>query len=354
MKKHNKAKIRWIKHWAGHFNVGYDTLLGLHNTILLKNTFGTDLGRALYIYRNGYSFAYFKETDYQNFGKNIAKKLIKNPDLGKEWAKKFTRATDKNMTFMKSRLNKILTPYEFDKFTQLFDDYSTWHRPIKVVVDYLPPKVLNKLLPIFTKARIHAEPVYEYHEKIIRGMSKKISAKTDYPYEYLLTLTQEEIKKYLLYLILPSKSALAARSKGLVITFNKGKFTLQTGTSVRRLEESLAKSYEEKVLKGSVAYPGKISGTVKIIFDPFKPNDFTIGDILVTGMTRPEFLPIMKKAGGFITDAGGMLSHAAITAREFKKPCIVGTQIATKVLKDGDLIEVNANTGIIRLLKKKA
>jgi pyruvate,water dikinase len=72
--------------------------------------------------------------------------------------------------------------------------------------------------------------------------------------------------------------------------------------------------------------------------------NFIEGDILVTGMTRPEYLPFVKKCSAFITDAGGMLSHAAITARELHKPCIIGTEIATKILKDGDLIEVDATT----------
>ena len=63
-----------------------------------------------------------------------------------------------------------------------------------------------------------------------------------------------------------------------------------------------------------------------MIFDPEKRSDFKEGDILVTGMTRPEFVPLMEKAAAFVTDAGGMLSHAAITAREMKKPCIVGTE----------------------------
>lgn len=64
--------------------------------------------------------------------------------------------------------------------------------------------------------------------------------------------------------------------------------------------------------------------------------------------THPNYLPAMKIAKAFITNEGGMICHAAIVARELNKPCIVGTKIATKVLKDGDLIEVNANSGIIR------
>jgi pyruvate,water dikinase len=74
------------------------------------------------------------------------------------------------------------------------------------------------------------------------------------------------------------------------------------------------------------------------------------GEILVVEVTTPEFLPAMKKAIAVITDHGGLMTHAAIIAREFKIPCIVGTKIATQVLKNGDLVEVDANKGIVRKL----
>ena len=57
---------------------------------------------------------------------------------------------------------------------------------------------------------------------------------------------------------------------------------------------------------------------------------------------------LMKKAAAFVTDGGGILCHAAIMARELKKPCVIGTKIATQVLKDGDLVEVDADKGIVR------
>jgi pyruvate,water dikinase len=68
-------------------------------------------------------------------------------------------------------------------------------------------------------------------------------------------------------------------------------------------------------------------------------------------MTTPDFVPAMKKAVAFITDEGGITSHAAIVARELKKPCIIGAKIATRALKDGDLIEVDANRGVVKILK---
>ncbi len=97
----------------------------------------------------------------------------------------------------------------------------------------------------------------------------------------------------------------------------------------------------------------KIKGRIKIINNPFKEGkNFKKGDILVTGMTSPEFILVMKKAKAIITDHGGMTSHAAIVSRELRVPCIVNTKIATKILRDGDLVEVDVNKSIIKILKK--
>jgi len=75
------------------------------------------------------------------------------------------------------------------------------------------------------------------------------------------------------------------------------------------------------------------------------------GDILVAPNTRPEYAPIMKIAGAIISDEGGITCHSAIVSRELKIPCIVGVQSASAVLKDGDLIEVDAEKGVIKILK---
>ena len=69
-------------------------------------------------------------------------------------------------------------------------------------------------------------------------------------------------------------------------------------------------------------------------------------------MTFPNFISAMEKAAAFVTDEGGILCHAAIVAREMKKPCIIGTKIATQVLKDGELVEVDASKGIVRKLSR--
>ncbi len=76
-------------------------------------------------------------------------------------------------------------------------------------------------------------------------------------------------------------------------------------------------------------------------------------DILVAGKTHPDMIGEIQRSTAVITDEGGILSHAAITCRELKKPCFIGTKNATKVLHDGDLVEVDAENGMIRIIKKK-
>ena len=68
-------------------------------------------------------------------------------------------------------------------------------------------------------------------------------------------------------------------------------------------------------------------------------------------MTFPNYIAAMEKAAAFVTDEGGILCHAAIIAREMKKPCVIGTKIATQTLKNGDEVEVNANVGMVKIIK---
>lgn len=109
---------------------------------------------------------------------------------------------------------------------------------------------------------------------------------------------------------------------------------------------------EHNELKGLCASAGKSSGRIKVIS---RVNEFfkmQQGDIIVTQMTRPEFTPVLKKAAAIITDEGGLTCHAAIISRELKIPCIIGTKIATKILKDNMLVEVDADKGIIKIISQ--
>ena len=106
-----------------------------------------------------------------------------------------------------------------------------------------------------------------------------------------------------------------------------------------------------KLIKGETAYPGFVKGRVRVIISKNELNTIQNGEILVTNMTTPEFVPVLQKVGAFITDEGGITSHAAIVSRELKKPCIIGTKNATQKLKDGDEVEVDATNGIVKIIK---
>ena len=105
-----------------------------------------------------------------------------------------------------------------------------------------------------------------------------------------------------------------------------------------------------KNFKGEIASRGKSNGKVKIILTRNELAKMKNGNILVAPMTSPWYLPAIKKATAIITDEGGVTCHAAIVSRELNIPCIIGTKIATQVLKDGDLVEVDANKGDVKLL----
>ncbi|OHA17684.1 MAG: hypothetical protein A2664_03645 [Candidatus Taylorbacteria bacterium RIFCSPHIGHO2_01_FULL_46_22b] len=103
-----------------------------------------------------------------------------------------------------------------------------------------------------------------------------------------------------------------------------------------------------KELKGAIAFKGRIQGRAKVVMTAHDIDKVQEGDILIAPTTAPSYILGMQKAAAFVTDEGGITSHASIVAREMKKPCIIGTKTATRVFHDGDLIEVDAEKGIVR------
>lgn len=105
------------------------------------------------------------------------------------------------------------------------------------------------------------------------------------------------------------------------------------------------------VVKGLPASPGSATGKAHVIQNPEDIDSFKEGEILVTTMTAPDWVPAMKKAKAIVTDAGGMTCHASIVSRELGIPCIVGTKSrseeATQTIKDGQMITVDALNGVV-------
>ena len=123
-----------------------------------------------------------------------------------------------------------------------------------------------------------------------------------------------------------------------------GDFKLYTGQAAQKIMKpilnSLPKLKDTRELSGECGCPGKARGTVRIITIPEEMQKMKKGDILVSQITNPSLVPAMKKAAAVVTDTGGLTCHAAIVSRELDIPCVIGTKIATQVLKDGALLRL--------------
>lgn len=219
------------------------------------------------------------------------------------------------------------------------DEFKT----IKVAEEVLYLKVLRK-----------EAMVYGWHqaEKLLR----EIAARLKVSFRLLGFLTAEEI----VCLLRAGKKAdpilLLERCRKSLVKFIEGKeeVILSDEATVFILNNVLRENFSasnEKIIGGSTAYPGIAKGKVKIVNSPEEMDKLKKDDILVSIATSPDLVLAMEKAAAFVTDMGGLTCHAAIVAREMRKPCVVGTKIATKVLKDGDEVEVDANHGVVKKIK---
>jgi phosphohistidine swiveling domain-containing protein len=173
-------------------------------------------------------------------------------------------------------------------------------------------------------------------------------------YEELLNLSIEEIILSLRGEF-DYRQHVEVRKNGFVIFHNPEKRMILDGEDYKKYIEKkrffLMEALNINEFKGMVACKGKVSGTVKIVRAEGDLKKVERNDILVCPMTVPHFISAMEKASAFITDEGGITCHAAIISREMKKPCITATKIATKVLKDGDFVEVDANKGTVKIME---
>lgn len=121
--------------------------------------------------------------------------------------------------------------------------------------------------------------------------------------------------------------------------------------TLAKAKVKIPKNLSGEYLKGIVACKGRASGKAVIVNDIDDARILKDGDVLITKMTSPVLIAKLPKVSAIVTDQGGMLSHAAILAREIGIPCIVGTQFATKFVKNGDLVDVDAERGIVKKIR---
>ncbi|MFH0870561.1 MAG: PEP-utilizing enzyme [archaeon] len=227
----------------------------------------------------------------------------------------------------------------------------------RMVGDSNQQALKQKTLERISKERNMVADFYPATERLIQRCAGLIGKRLGIEGELLRYMTLLEMESFLKGKKVTNAqlAELARRRNRYFYMFMDGKEYVTTDDAVIDAVEKNFFKYElpdDGVIKGVCAYAGKIRGKV-LLLDRKKQQIIDKNTVLVTHMTLPEDTPVVNRCAALITDEGGMLCHAAITARELKKPCVIGTKIATKVLKDGDTVEVNANHAWVRILKRK-
>lgn len=184
---------------------------------------------------------------------------------------------------------------------------------------------------------------YYIRTKILANIAKRLGIAED----VLMLMSPEEVKATQNGYRLSAREISKRKSGETVIVTNGKSAVYYTGQSYALLKQLLPASEVngDVLLTGKVACMGEVTAKVKIVNNIAQAGDFEEGCILVTTMTVPEITSALDKAVGIITDEGGVTCHAAIIAREYVVPCLVGTKNATSVLKDGMLVKLDCING---------
>jgi phosphoenolpyruvate synthase/pyruvate phosphate dikinase len=199
-------------------------------------------------------------------------------------------------------------------------------------------------------------------------INKTMFQKEDYMFREYFKEIQKRTKRTDLYDLDYREIIQILKGKKIPKTIRKnyviGKFTGWKPITGKKALEIIGK-FDKKlikkgqIIKGNIANKGYYKGKVRIINFDLKSDvvaearKLKKGEVLVTGSTIPQMMTACYNAGAIVTEEGGITSHAAIVSREMNKPCVIGTKIATKVLKTGDIVIVDANKGIVKKVKSR-
>jgi phosphohistidine swiveling domain-containing protein len=219
-------------------------------------------------------------------------------------------------------------------------------------------KNLEELEDIKTRGRLLLNEFTLSVTSILMRIMHALSQQYNIPFDLIGGLSYDELIELIEKDSVKMDKA-KQRQECFAIAGDKDQLAEFTYEQSKKICQSFTKASQTDILKGTIAYKGKVQGKVIIVpsqlftkeFIQERLNKMNEHNILVAHTTSPDLILLCKKATAIITDQGGLGSHAAIVSREFKIPCIVGTKNATKIFKDGDLVEVDANVGIVIKLK---
>jgi len=292
--------------------------------------------------RKGNTFThYVHKLSGKEFSKFLKQQLEKNPDFLKDILRK-GKENFKELVKFAQRINKInLQKLSNNELKQIFSEYFKLYKNpypyfnITVFSDELEDN--QEAINIMAELRLFGRTNFNKTHELIKPLFQEIGKRFNIGIEEIKFLKPNEIINLLDGVELDISEKIKNRQRCYFI-YAENKFILKEN---------------EECLIGAGTFPAFYRGKVKLVKNKEDLAEIKCGDIIVTRMTTPDLITEgMKKAGAIITDEGGITCHAAIISREFKIPCVIGIGNATKILKDGDLIEVDAEKGIVRKIKK--
>ncbi len=270
--------------------------------------------------KNNYVMAYY--LDEKAFMKEIKEILSTGLDIDEEIKK--ISSTPKRNQLVKMELLKKLKVDKYLKTLLTISDDFTWWQDERKKASYWNAHYSTLLLTAIGK-------------------------RTGFSLHELKYMSPSEIKS-VFENPLPLKE-IRNRMFKCVFCWKGSEFEVITGSEVEKIKHFLLGNQDQSSvteIAGLSASVGKVVGKVKVCRSATEVDKVKPGDILVAVMTRPDYVMGMKRAGAIVTNEGGITSHAAIVSRELGIPCVIGTKIATKIFKDGDLVEVDADNGIVK------
>lgn len=360
----------WIKIWEFYFSIWFlDRIIDVH--IKYPKKLGYENRYTLHIYENNKESCFFLEEEIKDL-KDIRRKKI--------LSRRYMESHYKEAKFAIKKMHQFINNYlivekemslnlckVFLKYSTLLEKILSYYRAsrpeifeiveeqIKKTKNYRK-KYLKMLILRHGKLRWDLKKAWLEAESKSRKMKKKLANQLGLKHQELEQLTNKEIiNLWQKKISLQEAKNLIRERRFCVFGLVKGKKILIVGKKAKKIAEYITFLFKQiKEICGKTVYHGVVTGRVKIIPQTSyrkmikMARKFKKGEILVTGMTQPDVMIAIKKAVAIITDEGGITSHAAIVSRELKIPCIVGTKIATKMLKDGDRVEVDATKGIVK------
>lgn len=298
----------------------------------------------IFVFENGFVTDYVDETGVDWIKQELARHLATDPLYANFITKEFLHRAHLLEPFLEKG-EPLSRPVLADYLARLRDAWA-WFEAVWWMMEMVPEE--SEAFHLTHAARVATEKMAPDSDALIRASLYKLFPDLGI-FSDMLSVAEIATGQPPTLDILTQRRARSSFTDG----------TLFTGEGISEMESRFHIKIETtnntgiNIFSGQTAYSGIAQGRVRIVKSKKDLAAFEVGEVLVSPMTMPEYLPAMRQAVAIVTDEGGITCHAAIVARELKKPCIIGTKIATEVLKDNDIIEVNADTAEVRILSSK-